>query len=1144
MLKRSRVYLDNAATSWPKPTLVCDVVDDYQRRLGVSVGRGAFAEADVVGEVVEKTRMAVARLIGAGSPDRIIFTLNGTDSLNLAIHGILKAGDHVVTTVVEHNSVLRPLRRLEKLHGVEVSRVHCDEFGIVSPMDIRAAIRPNTKLIVVTHASNVTGAIQQVEAIGLIAREHGILFLVDASQTLGHISVSVSEIGADLLAAPGHKGLLGPLGTGILYLRPGVEELLDSVRQGGTGSSSSSEDQPETLPEKYESGSHNAPGIVGLGAGIEYVEQRGLVDIRRHAIQLTDQLIAGLSNIPGVTVYGPRSSEDRIGVVSVTFADQDATSVARRLEEEFRIQVRGGFQCAALMHRSLGTIEQQGTVRFSVGPFNTPEDIESAIEAARKIAGSSRTASEPVTCPCVSAVREHNQATVASSFVLPAAAEIGSVATLVRSGTDVAEIPGLRELWGETLGDPRVCIAILDGPVDLSHPAFIGSKLTALGDGVVGTDAATEHGTHIASVIYGNHQSPVKGIAPHCSGVVIPIFRTQSDGTVEPCSQASLAKAINQAVDYSKKLNAEALVINISGGQFSESGDAQSALKQAISKCDKKGILVVAAAGNEGCDCLHVPGALPSVLTVGAMSVTGEPLQFSNWGQKYNKQGVLAVGENILGASPSGKTVLNSGTSFATPIVSGIAALLLSMQLKAGVRPSAKEVRQAIVTSALGCDIQETVDCRRLLAGRLSIIHSITSLRFGETASMIVPQNVEGSPGTVVTPSCSTRENPAVSNAPKVLESLVVPAAASRSVSSQTSVTPSGCGCGGGAATYQLVFAIGRLAYDFETVSGRQAMKRRLKEDGEVQTSSVFMRHLFGVNKVNENGPGRLKLHEAKRFFWVLESGGKPIYAIQPPQGVTEASDLESIAFDYLEQEGLLDREGLAKTKDNLKLTRIEVNLLPEADRPTYFGFAGYLTGETVSLQESGRTVPVLIPECDQTDSWNLAALKVEAAREVGIIAFPEEMETNSERYESLKALISKANRLDNLEATDDEKKDAKQVLREFSQLSRIVDLLHKFIEPTGDTAEKRAKNFVASHAVQFAAKSISQSSEQKLILQALDVIGDVGGRYPDEQVIQIRAVYADIANPKDINYAQDYFVNVSQPKPVFESEPSPLGFA
>ena len=833
-MNRSRVYLDNAATSWPKPTLVSDIVDDYQRRLGVSVGRGGYAEANDVREAVEKTRAAVACLIGAESPNRIIFTLNGTDSLNQAIHGILKPGDHVVTTDLEHNSVLRPLRSLEKRHGVEVTRVACNEFGVVGPEEIRAAIRPNTKLIVVIHASNVTGALQPVAEIGCIAREHGVLFLVDAAQTLGHIPVSVSEISADLLAAPGHKGLLGPLGTGILYIRPGVEELLDSVRQGGTGSASSSEDQPETLPEKYESGSHNAPGIIGLGAGIEYVLQRGLVDIRQHAMQLTDQLMAGLSNIPGVTVYGPQSSEDRIGVVSVTFADQAAPSVAKRLEEEFRIQVRGGFQCSALMHRSLGTIEQQGTVRFSVGPFNTPEDIEAAIEAAKKIAGSPGTVAEAVTCPCVTAVREQNQATATSSFVLPAAAEVGSVPTLSRTATDVAEIPGLRELWGETLGDPRVCIAILDGPVDLSHPAFNGSKLTALGDGVVGTDAATEHGTHIASVIFGNHQSPVKGIAPQCSGVVIPIYRTRFDGTVEPCSQANLAKAINQAVDYSKKLNAEALVINISGGQFSESGDAQSALKQAISKCDKKGILVVAAAGNEGCDCLHVPGALPSVLTVGAMSFTGEPLQFSNWGQKYIKQGVLAVGENILGASPSGQTSVNSGTSFATPIVSGVAALLLIMQLKSGVRPSGTEVRQAIVTSALGCDIQETVDCRRLLAGRPSITHSITTLRFGETAIRIEPQNVEGSPETVVTPSCSTRENPAVSKAQQVLESLAVPAAASPSVRSQTSVTPSGCGCGGGAATYQPVFAIGHLAYDFETVSGRQAIKRRLKDKDSI----------------------------------------------------------------------------------------------------------------------------------------------------------------------------------------------------------------------------------------------------------------------------------------------------------------------
>jgi len=216
---RHRIYLDNAATSWPKPQQVYDVVDDYQRRLGAAVGRSGYAEAEEIGQRVDATRAAVAQLIHSESPDRIIFTFNGTDSLNLAIHGVLKPGDHVVTSVVEHNSVLRPLRWLEDRGQIDVTRVGCSPTGLVDPEDIRSAIRPETKLIVLTHASNVVGTIQPASEVGKIAREYGILFLLDAAQTVGHMPVSVRELGADFLAASGHKGLLGPLGTGFLYIQ-------------------------------------------------------------------------------------------------------------------------------------------------------------------------------------------------------------------------------------------------------------------------------------------------------------------------------------------------------------------------------------------------------------------------------------------------------------------------------------------------------------------------------------------------------------------------------------------------------------------------------------------------------------------------------------------------------------------------------------------------------------------------------------------------------------------------------------------------------------------------------------------------------------------------------------------------------------
>ena len=240
-------------------------VDNYQRQLGAAAGRGGYAEAQEVAALVESTRNKLADLIHAENPNKIIFTFNCTDSLNLAIHGILRDGDHVVTSTAEHNSVLRPLRWLEDKGIIKVTRVECDSTGWVDPDEIGAAIRTDTKLVVLTHVSNVTGTIQPATEVAQVARERGVLFLLDAAQSLGHIPLTVGKLGVDLLAAPGHKGLLGPLGTGLLYVREGLESLVDCVRQGGTGSASFDDRQPLNLPYKYESGNPNALGLVGLG---------------------------------------------------------------------------------------------------------------------------------------------------------------------------------------------------------------------------------------------------------------------------------------------------------------------------------------------------------------------------------------------------------------------------------------------------------------------------------------------------------------------------------------------------------------------------------------------------------------------------------------------------------------------------------------------------------------------------------------------------------------------------------------------------------------------------------------------------------------------------------------------------------------
>jgi cysteine desulfurase family protein len=390
MPKVRRIYLDNAATSWPKPEAVYESVDRYQRELGAPAGRSVYRQAAEVERLVLDARRQVAELIGAEDPGRIVFASNGTDALNLALHGLLRRGDHVVTSVVEHNSVLRPLRYLEDTQGVSVTRVRCNAAGVVDPQDVGAALRPNTRLIVQVHASNVTGALQPVDEIGRLARERGILYLVDAAQSVGHVPVNVRWIGASLLAAPGHKGLVGPLGSGFLYLAPGLEQQLEPLRQGGTGTQSLDDRQPPMLPDKYESGNLIVPAIVGLGAGIAYLRKRGLDDVQRQELRLTRLLLEGLRGIAGVTVYGPIPPEQRVGVVSIGVAGYDPQEFATTLDAAYAIQTRAGAHCAPLLHEALGTIRQGGAVRFSLGVFNTEDDIAAAIRAVGEIAGSAR----------------------------------------------------------------------------------------------------------------------------------------------------------------------------------------------------------------------------------------------------------------------------------------------------------------------------------------------------------------------------------------------------------------------------------------------------------------------------------------------------------------------------------------------------------------------------------------------------------------------------------------------------------------------------------------------------------------------------------------------------------------------------------
>ena len=381
----SRIYLDNAATSWPKPESVYRAIDDYQRRLGAPAGRGAYQEAGETERLIGVCRKKIAQLIGASDPSRIVFTHNGTDSLNLALHGLLRSGDHVVTTVCEHNSVLRPLRFLASHRDVTATFVPCDGAGFVAPDDIRRAIRSNTRLVALVHASNVTGALQPVEEVGRIAAEHGLLYLVDAAQTLGHEPLDVGRIGCHLLASPGHKGLLGPLGTGVLYVAPTAAEHLLPIRQGGTGTRSDDDVQPTSLPDRYESGNLNVPGIVGMEAGVTEILSRGVESIAGHQRQLTERLLSGLASLPNITLYGPTAAQSRVGRVSLNVAGYDPQELASLLDAQWSIQCRAGLHCAPKMHAALGTAPS-GTLRLSLGPYNISDHIDAVVAALRELA--------------------------------------------------------------------------------------------------------------------------------------------------------------------------------------------------------------------------------------------------------------------------------------------------------------------------------------------------------------------------------------------------------------------------------------------------------------------------------------------------------------------------------------------------------------------------------------------------------------------------------------------------------------------------------------------------------------------------------------------------------------------------------------
>ena len=375
------IYFDNAATTIRKPDCVVQAVTEAMCSLGNS-GRGVHSGALNASRIIYDTRVALAQLFGAERPERIAFTANSTESLNIAIKGVLNPGDHVITTALEHNSVLRPLYEMESL-GVELTILPADSAGNICYEDFEKEIKPNTKAIVTTHGSNLTGNLLDVGKIGAIAKKHGLIYIVDASQTAGVFDIDVQKMHIDILCFTGHKGLLGPQGTGGIYVREGVD--IHPLLSGGSGVQTYLRSHPPQMPTLLEAGTLNGHGIAGLGAAIRYLQETGLDRIRAKEQELMMDFYKAVREIPGITVYGDFRNPNRCAIVALNIRDHDSGEVSDVLSTEYGIATRPGAHCAPLMHKALGTADQ-GAVRFSFSHYNTKEEMKLAVAALRELA--------------------------------------------------------------------------------------------------------------------------------------------------------------------------------------------------------------------------------------------------------------------------------------------------------------------------------------------------------------------------------------------------------------------------------------------------------------------------------------------------------------------------------------------------------------------------------------------------------------------------------------------------------------------------------------------------------------------------------------------------------------------------------------